>query len=412
MWKNPLNWLLVCVPLAFVLQGMDVAAQWTFVVAALGILPLAGLMGTATEHLAEKTGPAVGGLLNATFGNAAELIIAFMLLRAGKIDVVKASITGSIIGNILLVFGLAVFLGGLRFRTQKINLTAAGMGGTMLYLSVVALVMPAILFQTAHAVGKTEAETGAMEVHLSVAISVILLFTYFCKLWFSLRTHSDLLTADTSPGEPIATVVGPHPHGAWGEGRESQRAQTAAADPVDDDEVHAHWPVSLAVGVLLGSSALVAAMSHVLEHGIGAASESFGLSNAFVGVIVIAVVGNAAEHATAVVMAMKGKMNLAITIAVESSKQIALFVAPVLVLMGLLIAPEGHVMDLNFSLVEVAAVWAAVQSLIMIVDDGETNWMEGVQLLGVYLVIACAFYFLPTPAAEAVTDAAGAHGGH
>ena len=323
-----------------------------------GIIPLAGLMGKATEHLAERVGEGIGGLLNATFGNAAELIIAIMALRAGLYDVVKASITGSIIGNILLVFGLSAVIGGARFSIQSFNKTAANLGTTMLTLAAIGLVVPAIFHYVV--VGGT---APVAEQDLSLEIAVILMTTYVLSLVFTLRTHKHLYAGG---------------HGG---------------DEADEAMGTTGWSTGRSLLVLLVATAFVALMSEFLVGAVEATAKSFGMTEVFVGVIVVAIIGNAAEHSTAVLMAIKNKMDIAINIAVGSSIQIALFVAPTMVFLSYFIGPKP--MDLVFTNFEVLAVTISVAIMALISQDGESNWMEGVQLLAVYAIIGIAFFYLP-----------------
>jgi Ca2+:H+ antiporter len=345
---HPLDTLLVFVPAAIAVHlAWPEAATAAFLLSALAVIPLAGLMGRATEALAIRVGAGVGGLLSAALGNAAELILALAALRAGELEVVKASLTGSIIGNLLLVFGAALVTGGARREKQTFNVTAAGAGNATLYLAAVALVLPAVLHHGADPHPETKVPT-------SVAISVVLLALYLLSLLFSLRTHAHLFEAEA-------------------------------------EAVHErHWSLRRAVLVLVGATAAVAVISEVLVASLEGASRTLGLSRVFVGVIVVAVVGNAAEHSTAVLMAMKNKMDLALQIAVESSKQVALFVAPVMVFVGLAL---GQPMDLVFTPLEVVAVGVSTGAITLVALDGESNWLEGAMLLAVYAVLGVAFYF-------------------
>ncbi len=355
--QNFLNVLLIFVPIAIVLEYVVHARpEWIFVTSCLAIIPLAGLMGKATEHLAEHVGEGIGGLLNATFGNAAELIIAIVALRAGLYDVVKASLTGSIIGNILLVFGLSALIGGVRFPVQTFNKTAANLGTTMLTLAAIGLVVPAI-FHFVVAGGPVVAEQD-----LSLEISIILITTYVLSLVFTLRTHRHLYCGD--------------------HGEEADEAMGTEG-----------WSTGKSLLVLLIATAFVALMSEFLVGAVVATAKSFGMTEVFVGVILVAIIGNAAEHSTAVLMAMKNKMDIAINIAVGSSIQIALFVAPVMVFLSYVIGPQP--MDLIFTNFEVLAITLSVAIMALISQDGESNWMEGVQLLAVYAILGIAFYFLP-----------------
>lgn len=358
--KPSLNWLLLFVPYAIYLEFFSPESHTIiFVASCISIIPLAGWMGHATEHIAEKTGEGVGGLLNATFGNAAELIIAIMALRAGLIDVVKASLTGSIIGNILLVMGLAFFAGGMKHPRLAFNKTGAQSQASSLLLAAIALVVPAVYSAVTIAAGKVPEKT------LSLEISLILLLTYVAALVFSLITHKQLFSATATEGDP-STV---HDHG------------------------HASWSLGKSIGVLLISTVFVAWMSEILVGSVEHAARSFGMTSVFVGVIVVAIVGNAAEHSTAIFVALKNRMDLSVGIAIGSSIQIALFVAPVLVLLSYVISPQP--MDLVFTPAEVVAIALAVLISCQIANDGQTNWFEGIQLLSVYAILAVMFYFLP-----------------
>jgi Ca2+:H+ antiporter len=357
------NWmlaLLIFVPIALVMQYvLHMNGLLVFVASALSIVPLAGLMGTATERLAQRLGEGIGGLLNATFGNAAELIIAIAALRAGLYDLVKASITGSIIGNVLLVFGASALYGGLRHSTQKFNPTAASLGSTMLLLGAIGLVVPAIF----HVIAR--AEPGVPEGQLSLEIAIVLIATYILSLLFTLKTHRHLYTGSSGEGDPRA------------------KPDVARTDP----------GVGGAVLLLLVATAGVAVMSELLVKTVETAAEAFHMSDIFVGVILVAIIGNAAEHSTAILMAGRNRMDAAINIAVGSSIQIALFVAPLLVFLSYFMGPQP--MDLIFSNLEVVAVALAVGIMAFISQDGLTHWMEGVQLLAVYLILGLAFYFVP-----------------
>ncbi len=355
--RNALLVLLVFLPVALVLEHVVHASGLpVFVASALAIIPLAGLMGRATEHLAARLGEGVGGLLNATFGNAAELIIAIVALRAGLYDLVKASITGSIIGNILLVFGLSALYGGLRHQTQRFNATAASLSGTLLVLSAIGLVIPAIFHLL------VRGDPAAHERELSLEIAIVLMATYVLSLIFTLRTHRHL-------------YVG-----------------TAGAEALTEAGEHV-GSVGRNLLVLLAATAGIALMSELLVGAVEDAAHAFAMNEVFVGVILVALIGNAAEHSTAVLMAGKNKMDAAITIAMGSSIQVALFVAPLLVFLSYLIGPQP--MDLIFTTLEVVAVAIAVLIMALIAGDGESHWMEGVQLLAVYVILGIAFYFLP-----------------
>ena len=348
------SWLLAAVPVALVVgYAFPERHVLVFCTAVAAVLPLAGLIGRATGALAGRFGSGIGGLLNATFGNAAELIIGALALRAGLFDLVKASLTGSIIGNVLLVFGAAALVGGLRHRVQRFNRTAASLGTTMLLLSAIGLVVPAVFHRLTHGL-------AAIELRLDTWIAVVLLVTYALSLVFTLVTHRDLPGA--SAGHGAAPGAAPEPIGRW-------------------------------VIVLLAATAAVAVVSELLVGAVSAAAHEVGMTELFVGVVVVALVGNAAEHFSAVTMAAHDQMDIAIAIAVGSSTQIALFVAPVLVLLSYVIAPAP--MDLRFTTFELVAIGVAVLSIAFIAHDGETHWMEGVQLLAVYAILALGFFFLP-----------------
>ncbi len=352
--ENLLSALLVFVPIALVLEYVVHARGVViFVCAALAILPLAGFMGSATETLAERFGQGIGGLLNATFGNAAELIIAIVALKAGYHDLVKASITGSIIGNILLVFGAGALYGGIKFPTLRFDSVAASTGATMLVLSAIGLVIPAIFHMVAGA------DPRAREGALSFEIAIVLIVTYALSLLFTLRTHREHYAGVASDAELD------HPRGS----------------------------TTGALVILLLATAGVALMSEMLVGAVGEAAETMGMNEVFVGVILVAIIGNAAEHSTAVITAGKNKMDVSINIALGSSIQIALFVAPLLVFLSYLIGPTP--MDLIFTTLEVVAVALSVSIIAFIAHDGETHWMEGVQLIAVYVMLGMAFFFLP-----------------
>jgi Ca2+:H+ antiporter len=342
--------LLLAVPLSIGLQLLHAPGLAVFAAACLAVLPLAGYMGTATEHLAHRTGPTVGGLLNATFGNAAELIISIVALRAGLVPLVKASITGSILGNLLLILGLALVTGGLRRSELRFNRTSAGMSAGMLSLAVVALVLPA-LFHALH----PERAARLSELRMSEAVAVILLLTYGLSLLFTLRTHRRLFWSEAQHSE------GP----VWGRGK--------------------------AMLVLGLATIAVAIESELLVHAASEATATLGLTQTFLGLIVIPIIGNAAEHATAVMVARKGQMDLSLQIALGSSTQVALLVAPILVFAGVLL---GQDMDLVFTPFEVMSLGLATIVTSIITLDGESHWFEGVQLLAVYGMVAIGAYFL------------------
>ncbi len=325
-----------------------------FILAALGIIPLADLIGEATEEIAHHTGPKIGGLLNATLGNAAELIITILAIQAGLLDLVKASIVGSIIGNLLLVMGLSLLLGGLKHGLQKFDARTAGLNATLLILAVVALVIPS-LFDVAISSNK------AAEFGLSEGVALVMIILYVLSIVYSFSHKGE---------EPTGAVTREAvPHGAkWS-------VRTAAI-----------VLIVTTIGIVFLSEALVGAVEHV--------TATLGLSEFFIGIIVIPLVGNIAEHLVAVQVAMKNKMELSMAVSVGSSLQVALFVAPVLVFITLLMT--GQPLLLVFSSFELIAIFATVMVTAFIALDGESNWIEGAMLLAVYIIIAIAFFYLPS----------------
>jgi Ca2+:H+ antiporter len=350
-WRpHTLDVLLLGAPIAVAADLAGWSDVLLFFASGIAIVPLARYIGVATEELASHVGPAAGGLLNATFGNATELIISVFALRAGLQDVVKATLVGSVLGNVLAVLGLSCLLGGWKRERQVFNAVAARAGGSQLALAAGALMVPAVLAASTHANRLTV-------FHLSVATALILLVGYVAGLFFSLRTHAHLFS-----GEDGVAL-----HGA-------------------------RWSIRQAIVVLLISTIVVAVLSELLVQGVEGMTSNLGWSDVFVGVILVALLGNAAEHASAVGAAMNEKMDLALAIALGSATQIALFVAPVLVILGLVI---GHPLDLLFGTFEVAALAIAVALVNLVINDGETNWLEGVQLLAIYAVLAAAFFECP-----------------
>jgi Ca2+:H+ antiporter len=352
--KNILYVLLVFVPIAIYLGLTHASPTWVFVASCLAILPLAGLMGEATENITHHTGPGIGGLLNATFGNAAEMIIAFMALRAGELEIVKASITGSIIGNMLVVLGLAMLLGGWKRKELKFSQIAGESSSSVMILAVVALVIPAVYAQVTQHKNPDHIES------ISFDISWVLLGTYVASLIFQLKSHAHLFASEE---DDVATELG-----------------------------HGHvWSKNKSIGVLVVAAGFVGWVSEFLVHAVDQAGASMGLGKVFMGVVVVAMVGNAAEHSTAVLVAMRGKMDLALNIAMGSSMQIALFVAPVLVIAGHWM---GRPLGLEFTILEVVAVMLSTGAVALLVHDGKTNWFEGLQLLAIYAILGIAFYFV------------------
>jgi Ca2+:H+ antiporter len=348
-FRPSLDWLLVLVPVSVVLQLAGGSELLIFLTTAGAILPLAGLIGRSTDQLALHTGPRIGGLVNATFGNVTELVIAFFLILDDQVDIVKASLTGSIIGNLLLVLGLSFLLGGLKHEEQTYNARAATIHATSLVLAVTGLLMPALF-----ALGGRE--SFAQREVVSGTVAAVLMILYAAALLFTLVTHEHLFRT-------------PSP------------------------EEHPEWSRRQAVGMLLVATAFVALEAEFLVSSLEPALEDLGLSEFFVGLIVIPIIGNAAEHSSAIMFALRDKVDVTLEIAIGSSTQIALFVAPALVFISLFV---GHPMDFVFSTFEVAAVALSTILVFMISSDGRSNWLEGAQLTGAYAIMAISFFFVET----------------
>ena len=351
--SSPVNLLLLLAPISWVLGALAPESPWVFLTAAASLVPLAGLMGLGTEQLAARSGPAWGGFLNATFGNAAELIIALVALNNGHIELVKASITGSILGNLLLVLGLSFFVGGLGRKTQKFHRTAATNTAAMLFLAVVALVMPAVFDLSLY--GTLTAHPKAID-SLSFWSAIVLVAAYGGSLVYAFTVQRDLFRQDNGKHHAATMSVG------------------------------------AAIAVLAVGTVLTTVQAELLVRALEPALSRFGFTELFVGVIVVAVIGNAAEHYSAVTAAQRDEMTLAVEIAVGSSAQIALFVGPAVVLYSFAI---GRPMTLLFNAFEITAIALSVLATSIVVVDGESNWVEGLQLLAVYLILALAFYFVP-----------------
>lgn len=339
--------LLVFVPVGIISKHLGGPELLTFGAAALGVVPLAEITGEATENLAARTGPRVGGFLNATFGNAAELIITFFAIRAGLLELVKASITGSIIGNLLLVVGLSVLFGGIRHGQQSFDRVRAGVDSTMLILAIIALGVPSLFSHAIEMVNHDAVE------YLSLGVAVAMMVIYGLGLVYS-------FTANT-----------PKTH------------HTAHEQA---------WPTRKSLGVLILATAFIAWSSEVLVGAVEPVLASLGWTEFFLGIVIIPIVGNVAEHLTAVQMAMKNQMNMSMEISIGSSLQVALFVAPLLVFVSLVM---GNPLTLVFNQFELIALAAASLITALVALDGESNWMEGAQLLIVYIILALAFFFLP-----------------
>jgi Ca2+:H+ antiporter len=347
--------LLVFVPLSIAAEYLHWGALTVFITSALAIVPLAIWLSTATEEIAVVTGPSIGGLLNAVFGNATELIIALVALKAGLIDIVKASITGSIMSNLLLAMGLSMFLGGLRYKEQEFKPIVARVNGSSMTLAAIAIILPSMAFYSAGQV-----ESAAVE-ELSIAVAIVLISVYLMTLIFSLKTHNYMYEVGVMELE---------------EGHEAE-----------------HKPnLGLWLGILTVSTLAVAFESEIFVGVVEEATKGLGLTPLFTGVVLLPMVGGAAEYVTAVGVAIKNNMDLSVSVAMGSSLLVALLMAPVLVLVGVLL---GHPMDLNFNPFEIVAVVVAVVVANLISLDGRSNWLEGMLLLATYVILAAAFYFQP-----------------
>jgi Ca2+:H+ antiporter len=363
-----LRYLLVFLPLAVAAEVLGWSPLLIFSFSCIALIPLAGLLGEATEELAIHTGPKIGGLLNATLGNAAELIITIVALSDGKLDLVKASITGSILGNLLLILGASLLLGGLKNGVQRFDRGLSGMSATMMTLAVIGLIMPT-LFELLH-----EIQIGRVDVFntnvndpalnkLSLGVAALLIVLYVLSLIWTFQTPE-------------------------------REEHSGTDDHTEEEATHkAKWSVPLSVGVLAASTVAIVFLSEFLVGAVEPVVESLGVSELFLGVIIIPIVGNVAEHIVGVQVALKNKMDLSLSISLGSSMQVALFVAPLLVFISLLF---GQQMTLFFSLFEVAALTLAVFSATLVSVDGESNWLEGAQLLAVYIIVALAFYYTIT----------------
>ncbi|MGZ4780031.1 MAG: calcium/proton exchanger [Thermoanaerobaculia bacterium] len=356
--KRILTWVVYAtIPVAITLQFLHTSLVWQFIFACVAVLPLAAWIGMSTEQLAHRMGPTYGALFNATFGNFAEMVIAIFAIKAGLNDVVRASLSGSILGNLLFVAGASMLFGGWKRDVQKFNALAAEAQAGQMILAVASILVPALFFRSA-----VKANHPELIHSVSIGTSIILIISYTLGLYFSFRTHR------THMGSPETHEV---PH------------------------AEAPWSMRKAVGLLLLASVLMGVVAEGLVHAVGEAGKAWGLNQVFLGFIVLAVVGNAAEHSTAVMLAAKNQMDTALNISMQSSVQIALFVTPVLVFLSYGL---GHPLDLLFSPFELLAVGLGVAIFAYLVMDGETNWYEGIQLLAVYAIIAIALYFLPAEA--------------
>jgi Ca2+:H+ antiporter len=352
--RPSVNWLLALVPVALALEHAGAPAPWVFFAAGVAIVPVAGLIVRATEQLATYTGDAVGGLLNATFGNAPELIISLVALRAGLLDMVRASLVGAILANLLLALGVAFLVGGLRFHRQTYREAAARVYGSMMLIAAISLTVPSA-FSRFFAPGETPRE----EALLNIGLAVVLLAAYVLYLVFMLKTHPD----------EFAGEAGGHAHHG------------------------PRWSLARAVGSLLAASLLAAWMSEILVGAAEGTGTALGMSQVFIGIVFLAIVGGAAESGSAIAMASRNRMDLAVGIALGSCIQIALFIAPVLVLASYFVAPRP--LELSFSRPEIGSLFMAVLIGALVAGDGRSNWYKGVQLITVYLILALMFYFMP-----------------
>lgn len=345
-----LKFMLLFVPISFIGKFLNFSPTIMFILAALSIIPLAGIMGEGTEEISFYTGPKIGGFLNATFGNATELIISFFALKSGLFEVVKSSIAGSIIGNILLVLGASMFIGGLKHKTQNFNINVVETTSSMLLFSLIGLCVPAFFTHTINANLLNTRYEG-----LSLVVAIVMFILYILSLIFSFFTHKDLYATTTEE-----------------EGHESK------------------WSLKKSIAILIIATVIIAIESEFLVGGIEDINSKLGLSEFFVGIILIPIIGNAAEHSTAITMALKNKMDVAIEIALGSSLQIILFVAPVLIFLSLLFTP----MSIIFNPFELVSLIASVIIANKVASDGQSNWLEGAQLMAVYFIIAAGFFIL------------------
>lgn len=365
--NNPIQLLLLAVPFAIIAEALHWNDLVIFAFSALGIVPLAGLIGDSTEALAEYTGPRIGGLLNATLGNAAELIITIVAIREGLLELVKASITGSILGNILLVMGMAFLLGGLKNGDQKFNRQHAGRSSILLLLAVITLLVPSLLSSSIGPSNSIKVE------ELSIGVAVVMILLYGASLVYGFK----------HPGAPIKLVEAP---------ATPQAGQEMGKPIAHKEKKHQGWSIRTAVSVLIASTFGVVFISELLVGTVEPVVRNLGVSEFFLGVILIPIIGNVAEHLVAVKTAIQNKMDLSTEIALSSSLQIALLVAPLLVFISLLM---GNPLQLIFNQFELLALIVGVLITAVVAIDGESNWLEGLELLAVYLILALAFFLLP-----------------
>ena len=344
-----LKYMLIFIPISFIAKFMNASGTIMFILSCLSIIPLAGLMGEGTEQISFYSGPKIGGFLNGTFGNATELIISFFALKQGLFDIVKSSIAGAVIGNVLLVVGASMLAGGLKFKTQKFNEKVSEVTSSMLLFAVLGLCIPALFTHTVDPALLNTRYEG-----LSVFVAVVMIIIYILSLVFSFSTHKDIYNTEASK------------------------------------EGSAKWTLKKAILILVVVTILIAIESEFLVNDVESITESLGWSEFFVGIILIPIIGNAAEHTTAIIMARKDQMDVALEIALGSSLQIILFVAPILIFISLFFKP----MSIVFNEFELVALIASVVIANKVSHDGECNWLEGVQLLAVYLIISASFFII------------------
>lgn len=344
-----LKYMLIFIPISFIAKSLNASGTIMFILSCLSIIPLAGLMGEGTEEISFYSGPKIGGFLNGTFGNATELIISFFALKKGLFDIVKSSIAGAVIGNVLLVVGASMLAGGLKYKTQKFNVKVSEVSSSMLLFAVLGLCIPALF---THTVDPTLLNTRYEG--LSIFVAVVMIIIYVLSLIFSFSTHKDIYNSD------------------------------------EKEEGSPKWSLKKSITILVVATILIAIESEFLVNGIEPITRALGWSEFFVGIILIPIIGNAAEHSTAIIMARKDKMDVALEIAIGSSLQIILFVAPVLIFLSLLFKP----MSIVFNEFELIALIASVLIANRVSHDGECNWLEGVQLLAVYLIISASFFII------------------
>lgn len=345
-----LKFMLIFIPISIVGKFMNFSPSVMFILSALSIIPLAGIMGEGTEEISFYSGPKIGGFLNATFGNATELIISFFALKQGLFEVVKSSISGAIIGNILLVLGASMFAGGLKHKIQKFNINVVETTSSMLLFAVIGLCIPAIFTHTLNPELLNTRYEG-----LTIVVAVVMFILYLCNIFFSFFTHKDLYSVS-----------------------------------YEEEGVKAKWSLKKAIIILVVATILIAIESEFLVGGVEDITTKLGLSEFFVGIILIPIIGNAAEHTTAISMALKDKMDVALEIALGSSLQVILFVAPILIFLSLLFTP----MSIIFNQFELVALIVSVIIANKIAADGQSNWLEGAQLMAVYFIIAAGFFIL------------------